>query len=104
MKKITLGQSDLQVTPICLGTMTFGEQVAESTAHQILNRALDLDLNFLDTAEMYSVPAKAETCGATETILAIGLQATLARAKKWCWPPKWPVHHAACPGFVKAQA
>ena len=69
MKKITLGQSDLQVTPICLGTMTFGEQVAESTAHQILNRALDLDLNFLDTAEMYSVPAKAETCGATETIL-----------------------------------
>ena len=69
MKKITLGQSDLQVTPICLGTMTFGEQVAESEAHQILNRALDLDLNFLDTAEMYSVPAKAETCGATETIL-----------------------------------
>ncbi len=69
MKKITLGQSDLQVTPICLGTMTFGEQVTESTAHQILNRALDLDLNFLDTAEMYSVPAKAETCGATETIL-----------------------------------
>jgi aryl-alcohol dehydrogenase-like predicted oxidoreductase len=49
--------------------MTFGEQVAESTAHQILNRALDLNLNFLDTAEMYSVPAKAETCGATETIL-----------------------------------
>jgi aryl-alcohol dehydrogenase-like predicted oxidoreductase len=48
MKKITLGQSDLQVTPICLGTMTFGEQVTESTAHQILNRALDLDLNFLD--------------------------------------------------------
>ena len=69
MKKIILGQSDLQVTPICLGTMTFGEQVTESTAHQILNRALDLDLNFLDTAEMYSVPAKAETCGATETIL-----------------------------------
>jgi aryl-alcohol dehydrogenase-like predicted oxidoreductase len=69
MKKITLGQSDLQVTPICLGTMTFGEQVAEPEAHQILNRALDLDLNFLDTAEMYSVPAKAETCGATETIL-----------------------------------
>ncbi|MCX7262571.1 MAG: aldo/keto reductase [Burkholderiales bacterium] len=69
MKKITLGQSDLQVTPICLGTMTFGEQVAESAAHQILNRALDLDLNFLDTAEMYSVPAKAETCGATETFL-----------------------------------
>jgi aryl-alcohol dehydrogenase-like predicted oxidoreductase len=69
MKKITLGQSDLQVTPICLGTMTFGEQVAESQAHAILNRAVELGVNFLDTAEMYSVPAKAETCGATETIL-----------------------------------
>jgi aryl-alcohol dehydrogenase-like predicted oxidoreductase len=69
MKKITLGQSDLQVTPICLGTMTFGEQVAESQAHVILNRAVELGVNFLDTAEMYSVPAKAETCGATETIL-----------------------------------
>ncbi|MFM7002700.1 MAG: aldo/keto reductase, partial [Limnohabitans sp.] len=40
MKKIPLGTSDLQVTPICLGTMTFGEQVAEKEAHQILNRSL----------------------------------------------------------------
>ena len=69
MKKITLGTSDLQVTPICLGTMTFGEQVAEKEAHQILSRSLELGINFLDTAEMYSVPAKAETCGSTETIL-----------------------------------
>ncbi len=69
MKKITLGTSDLQVTPICLGTMTFGEQVAEKEAHQILNRSLELGINFLDTAEMYSVPSKAETCGSTETIL-----------------------------------
>ncbi len=69
MKKINLGTSDLQVTPICLGTMTFGEQVAEKEAHQILDRSLDLGINFLDTAEMYSVPAKAETCGSTETIL-----------------------------------
>jgi len=69
MKKITLGTSDLQVTPICLGTMTFGEQVAEKEAHQILDRSLELGVNFLDTAEMYSVPAKAETCGSTESIL-----------------------------------
>ena len=69
MKKINLGTSDLQVTPICLGTMTFGEQVAEKEAHSILNRSLDLGVNFLDTAEMYSVPAKAETCGSTESIL-----------------------------------
>ena len=69
MNKIKLGQSDLQVTPICLGTMTFGEQVAEKEAHQILDRSLVLGVNFLDTAEMYSVPAKAETFGSTETIL-----------------------------------
>lgn len=69
MKKIKLGTSDLTVTPICLGTMTFGEQVNESVSHQILDRSLVLDINFIDTAEMYSVPARAETCGATETII-----------------------------------
>ena len=69
MKNITLGNSDLQVTPICLGTMTFGEQVNESVSHQILDRSLELGVNFIDTAEMYSVPARAETCGITETII-----------------------------------
>ena len=69
MKKIQLGSSDLHVTPICLGTMTFGEQVDEATSHEILDRSLARGVNFLDTAEMYSVPARAETFGATETIL-----------------------------------
>lgn len=69
MKNITLGTSALQVTPICLGTMTFGEQVSESVSHQILDRSLALGVNFIDTAEMYSVPARAETCGVTETII-----------------------------------
>jgi aryl-alcohol dehydrogenase-like predicted oxidoreductase len=49
--------------------MTFGEQVNEADAHRILDRSLERGVNFLDTAEMYAVPAKAETCGATETIL-----------------------------------
>lgn len=66
---VQLGTSALHVTPICLGTMTFGEQVNETTAHSILDRSLERGVNFLDTAEMYSVPAKAQTCGATETIL-----------------------------------
>ena len=66
---VQLGTSALQVTPICLGTMTFGEQVNEATAHSILDRSFERGVNFLDTAEMYSVPAKAQTCGATETIL-----------------------------------
>ena len=69
MKTIALGASALRVTPICLGTMTFGEQVDESLAHQILDHSLARGVNFLDTAEMYAVPARAETCGATETIL-----------------------------------
>ena len=69
MNKITLGHSDLQVTPICLGTMTFGEQVSQDAAHQILDHALARGLNFIDTAEMYSVPARRETFGATETII-----------------------------------
>ena len=69
MNKIKLGQSDLQVTPVCLGTMTFGEQVGQDAAHQILDHALARGLNFIDTAEMYSVPARRETFGATETII-----------------------------------
>ena len=69
MKTIELGRSSLHVTPICLGTMTFGEQVGEPEAHAILDRAFERGVNFLDTAEMYAVPARAETCGATETIL-----------------------------------
>lgn len=69
MNLVQLGASDLRVTPICLGTMTFGEQVAQDDAHAILDRALARGVNFLDTAEMYSVPARAATYGATETIL-----------------------------------
>lgn len=69
MKTVTLGRSDLRVTPICLGTMTFGEQVDEPTAHAILNRSLERGVDFIDTAEMYAVPARRETYGATETII-----------------------------------
>ena len=69
MQKVQLGHSDLHVTPICLGTMTFGEQVDEPTAHAILDRSLERGVDFIDTAEMYAVPARRETYGATETIL-----------------------------------
>ncbi|HQS32291.1 MAG: aldo/keto reductase [Polaromonas sp. 39-63-203] len=69
MQKVLLGSSDVKVTPICLGTMTFGEQVDEASAHAILSHALQRGINFIDTAEMYSVPARAETFGATETII-----------------------------------
>ncbi|WP_431129083.1 aldo/keto reductase [Variovorax paradoxus] len=69
MKKIQLGQSDLHVTPICLGTMTFGEQVDEPTSHAILSRSLERGVDFIDTAEMYSVPTRKETFSVTETII-----------------------------------
>ena len=74
MQTVQLGQSGLRVTPICLGTMTFGEQVDEPTAHAILDRALEQGVNFIDTAEMYSVPARAETFGATERIIGDWLE------------------------------
>ena len=66
---VQLGTSDLRVTPICLGTMTFGEQVNEANSYDILDHSLARGVNFIDTAEMYSVPPKAETCGHTETII-----------------------------------
>lgn len=69
MELIPLGQSDLRVTPVCLGTMTFGQQVNEADAHALLSRAFDRGVNFIDTAEMYAVPARRETYGATETII-----------------------------------
>ncbi len=69
MKLVRLGRSDLMVTPICLGTMTFGEQVDEAQAFSIMDRALERGINFIDTAEMYAVPTRAETYGSTETII-----------------------------------
>jgi len=75
MNLVPLGRSDLRVTPVCLGTMTFGEQVAEADAHGILDRAVERGINFVDTAEMYSVPTRAETYGATERIIGNWLAA-----------------------------
>jgi len=69
VKSAQLGLSDLKVTPICLGTMTFGEQVAEGDAIKILDRALDRGVNFIDTAEMYAVPASPQTFNTTEKII-----------------------------------
>ena len=75
MNPVRLGRSDLMVSPICLGTMTFGEQVSQRDAFAIMDRALERGVNFWDTAEMYAVPARAETFGATETIIGNWLAA-----------------------------
>ncbi|NRB61596.1 MAG: NADP(H)-dependent aldo-keto reductase [Saprospiraceae bacterium] len=64
-----LGQTKLQVSKICLGTMTFGEQNTEAEGHEQLDYALDQGVNFIDTAEMYAVPGRKETQGSTEQII-----------------------------------
>jgi aryl-alcohol dehydrogenase-like predicted oxidoreductase len=74
MQKNRLGDTDLHVTRVCLGTMTFGEQNTESDAHSQLDYALERGINFVDTAEMYPVPGRAETQGATERFIGSWLK------------------------------
>jgi len=69
-----LGTSDLKVSAICLGTMTYGQQNSESEAHAQLDYAFEHGINFIDTAEMYPVPPRAETCTRTETIIGSWLK------------------------------
>ena len=64
-----LGSTDVDVSTICLGTMTWGEQNTEVEAFEQMNYALDQGVNFWDTAEIYSIPPKEETFGHTEIII-----------------------------------
>ena len=69
MKYKQLGESDLKVSLICLGTMTFGEQNTQKDAFEQMDYSLEQGVNFFDTAEMYAVPPKESTCGATEIMV-----------------------------------
>ena len=62
-----LGQTDIKVSQICLGTMTWGEQNTEEEAHKQLDYAIETGINFIDVAEMYPVPPRKETYGLTES-------------------------------------
>ena len=64
-----LGNTDLNVSTICLGTMTWGEQNSEKEAFEQMSYAIDNGVNFWDTAELYSVPPKESTYGLTEEII-----------------------------------
>ncbi len=64
-----IGQSGLRVSPICLGTMTFGNHSSKKTAFSLMDMAYDRGVNFFDTAEIYPVPPQAETVGITEEIV-----------------------------------
>ena len=69
MRYLKLGTSSLKVSEICLGTMTYGQQNTEVEAHQQLDYAFEQGINFIDTAEMYPVPPRAETAHRTESIV-----------------------------------
>jgi aryl-alcohol dehydrogenase-like predicted oxidoreductase len=76
-----LGRSDIRVSALCLGTMTWGQQNTEAEGHAQLDYALDHGINFIDTAEMYAIPPRAETQGATERIIGTWLSSRRNRDK-----------------------
>jgi aryl-alcohol dehydrogenase-like predicted oxidoreductase len=94
MDHTTLGDSGLRVSKVCLGTMTFGEQVDPAAAWAILDRAVERGVNFIDTAEMYAVPARRQTYGASEAIIGRwlaerpGLRQRLVLATKVAGPSR----------------
>jgi aryl-alcohol dehydrogenase-like predicted oxidoreductase len=69
MKYTTLPNTDIKVSKICLGSMTWGNQNTESEGHEQLDYAVSQGVNFIDTAELYPVPATAETQGRTSKII-----------------------------------
>ena len=74
MERRTLGRTDLEVSCLCLGTMTWGEQNTQSQAYEQLDYAFEQGINFLDTAELYAIPPKPETAGRTEEIIGNWMQ------------------------------
>ena len=95
IEKRNLGKTGIEVTSICLGTMTWGEQNTESDAHQQLTYACDeRGVNFVDAAELYPIPPKAETQGRTEQYIGSwlkkrGQRHDLVIATKACGPGVW---------------
>lgn len=80
MKRNKLGGSDLEVSELCLGSMTWGTQNTAEEGHDQIDRALDAGINFIDTAEMYPVnPISAETIGRTERIIGLWFERDMRR-------------------------
>ena len=97
MKYRKLGHSDIDVSLICLGTMTFGEQNSPEEGFEQMDYALERGVNFLDTAELYAIPPKAETYGRTEEIIgqwmkARGNRDKVVLASKVAGPTEWCPH------------
>ena len=75
-----LGNTDIDVSLICLGTMTRGQQNTEEEGHEQMDYAFERGINFFDTAELYSIPPMAETQGRTEEIIGTWFAKTGNRA------------------------
>lgn len=75
MDKRELGNSDIFVSKLCLGTMTWGQQNSEAHGHEQMDYAFEQGINFLDTAELYPIPPKRETQGRTEEIIGTWMKA-----------------------------
>lgn len=93
MQYTKLPHSSLEISKICLGTMTFGEQNTEKEAFEQLDFALDHGVNFIDTAEMYPVPPQASTQGLTEQYIGNWLAKSGKREKSY-WQQKSPDREA----------
>ena len=76
MKYNFLPNTDVKVSKICLGTMTFGQQNSEAEGHAQMDYAFEKGVNFFDTAEMYSIPSREETYGSTERIIGTWFKKT----------------------------
>ena len=92
-----LGHTDIDVSVICLGTMTWGEQNSQEQGFEQMDYALDQGVNFFDSAELYAIPPKAETYGRTEEIIGNWFAKTYKRdrvilATKVCGPTGWCPH------------
>ena len=81
MEYRSLGRTDLRVSSLCLGTMTWGQQNTEAEGHEQMDYAFEHGVNFLDTAELYSIPPKPETQGSTERIIGNWMKARGNRDK-----------------------
>lgn len=106
MKYTTLPDSDIKVSKICLGSMTWGQQNTEQEGHEQMDYALEQGVNFIDTAEMYSIPANKETQGSTEKIIGSWFKKTGKRnqvvlASKIAGPGRAMAHIRPNLGFSK---
>lgn len=106
MKFTNLPGTNIKVSKICLGTMTWGKQNTQVEGFEQMNYAIDQGINFFDTAELYSVPVEAETQGDTERIIGnwfkkTGNRDAVVLASKMVGPAFVNKHHMREGGFTK---